>query len=110
MHKTCHPDHNLFSTDGVEKVATGQPCSAPMDYLLKRVNMLKHFGVKPWVVLDGRRTPMKVRYEGHDCCCNRSHSFMHVPTVPVVCVEKEERILVALWSYTNRQLPFIELP
>ena len=37
------------------------PCSGPVDHLLKRVHMLKHYGVKPWVVLDGRRTPMKVR-------------------------------------------------
>lgn len=36
------------------------PCSGPVDHLLKRVHMLKHYGVKPWVVLDGRRTPMKV--------------------------------------------------
>lgn len=101
-----------FATDGVEKVATGQPCSAPMDYLLKRVNMLKYFGVKPWVVLDGRRTPMKVRYEYHDCCCDLSHSFTHVPSVqgPVVCVEKEERRLIALWKYLKRQLPLTELP
>lgn len=32
---------------------------------MKRVHMLKHYGVKPWVVLDGRRTPMKVRRELH---------------------------------------------
>lgn len=43
-----------------EQVATGQACAGPVDYVLKRVRMLKHYGVKPWVVLDGRRTPMKV--------------------------------------------------
>lgn len=45
------------------KVALALPCSGPVDHLLKRVHMLKHYGVKPWVVLDGRRTPMKVRRE-----------------------------------------------
>lgn len=53
-----------------KQVATGQACAGPVDYLLKRVRMLKHYGVKPWVVLDGRRTPMKVclaLYSGGPC-------------------------------------------
>ncbi|CAM9933246.1 unnamed protein product [Scytosiphon promiscuus] len=42
-----------------QQVALGQACTGPVDHLIKRVHMLKHYGVEPWVVLDGRRTPMK---------------------------------------------------
>lgn len=56
---SCFPVHSINSVRG-EQVALGVPCSGPVDYLLKRVHMLKHYGVKPWVVMDGRRTPMKV--------------------------------------------------
>ena len=67
-----------------EQVATGQACAAPVDYLLKRVRMLRHYGVKPWVVLDGRRTPMKVSltlYSGGLCSKSRSinRRCMHTP-------------------------------
>lgn len=55
MSYVCYPYHE-------PQVATGQSCSGPVDYVLKRINMLRHYGVIPWVVLDGRRTPMKVRY------------------------------------------------
>ncbi|CAM9921259.1 unnamed protein product [Pylaiella littoralis] len=62
--KTVAVDGNTFIFRGCyscseKQVALGVPCSGPVDHLLKRVHMLKHYGVKPWVVLDGRRTPMK---------------------------------------------------
>ncbi|CAN0435664.1 unnamed protein product [Ectocarpus sp. 12 AP-2014] len=61
--KTVALDGNTFIFRGCyscsEQVALGQACTGPVDHLMKRVRMLRHYGVKPWVVLDGRRTPMK---------------------------------------------------
>ena len=35
---------------------------------------------------------------------------MYMPTVSVVVVGKDGRILVGPWGYLNRKLPFVELP
>ncbi|KAL6546444.1 hypothetical protein OROMI_022165 [Orobanche minor] len=37
----------------------GQPTSKHIDYCMHRVNMLRHYGVKPILVLDGGPLPMK---------------------------------------------------
>lgn len=89
--RICHGVRHYFLF--ALKVALGEPCSGPVDHLLKRVHMLKHYGVKPWVVLDGRRTPMKVlRGRTHQLCS--AYSIIR-------------RITEHLWIHSTRQAVFL---
>ena len=94
------------------EIGMGYSSEKYVDYVMRRVQMLKHHGVRPFMVFDGKALPLKAeeqatRRQGRQGHLETGRRIMKESKDPNLT--EQERMVSALWWISLRAAPFLIL-